>query len=361
MIPCDGKDPPRIVRLGPCPRFPKIHHTGMVMMSSPLHRASSELLVATCLFLCLSACSGERGNGADDVPGNEGVVEVVLTSRGPDAESGKGLRWSPKGQQLPLSEVEGGMLAHLNLGPEGTPPIGLLLAKGPGAVYFDCLFIDINRDGEFDETELHETEVSETRDKFWSSFEATVGIPVVDPKTGSAAVNPYPLSLWYVEDPLESDVEPVIRFSRNGWMEGTVALDGVEAVVMLTESEMNGVFSIEDSWALASLDSAANTLAAGYARSLEEHSWLLQKAYRVTEVDPSGRRLFLAPFDSDITRAEEVEMNDHRDLKERFGKERFGVTGFPTMILLNSEGQEIRRAAGYVNVEDMTEFLKSEK
>jgi thioredoxin-related protein len=47
-----------------------------------------------------------------------------------------------------------------------------------------------------------------------------------------------------------------------------------------------------------------------------------------------------------------VDGDERLDLKERFG-----VTGFPTLILLGSDGQEIRRAAGYVNVADMTKFL----
>ena len=120
----------------------------------------------------------------------------------------------------------------------------------------------------------------------------------MDPKTGKEAVNPYPLSLWYVEDPRVPDEEPVIRFSRRGWMEGAVVLDGVEAVMMVTESAMDGVYSSEDSWALASRDSAADILKAGYSRSLGEHAWLFEKAYKVIEVDPSGRQPCSGPLRS---------------------------------------------------------------
>lgn len=324
------------------------------------------------------------------------------------------------------------MEAQLALGPEGMPPIDLRLIKGEGSPHFNRLFIDLNRDGEFDTTELHDTEVSEARNKFWSSFDAVVGIPVVDPGTGTRAVNPYPLSLWYVEDPRVPDEEPVIRFSRGGWMEGTLVLDGIDAVVMVTESEMDGIFGFDDSWALASMDSTAEVLTSGYARSVGEHAWLFEEAYRVREVDPSGRRMVLAPFDPGITRAEEEEMNDHLavdrqaarsgrtvafshdfeeaealarqegkalfidfettwcgpcktmdewvytaddvvdasqlvvavkvDGDERLDlKERFAVKAFPTMILLSPEGEEIKRASGYVNVVDMRGFLNASR
>jgi thiol:disulfide interchange protein len=180
---------------------------------------------------------------------------------------------------------------------------------------------------------------------------------------------------------------------------------------------------------LASRDSAADILNAGYARSLEEHAWLFENPYRVTEIDPSGRRVLLAPFDPGMTRIEEAEMNDHlavdrkaarsgrtvsflhdfeeaealarRERKALFVdfettwcgpckvmdewvytaddvvdasafvvsvkvdgderldlKEKFEVTGFPTMILVGADGEELRRAAGYVNVADMTEFMR---
>jgi thiol-disulfide isomerase/thioredoxin len=387
------------------------------------------LLLATSAVFIFSSCSGDAGEAADRSPGEKVEVEVLLSSQLPDSDSDRVMRWSPYGQQLTLTEVADGMHAKLTLGPEGTPPIDLRLMKGKGSPYFNRLFIDLNRDGDFDPTELHETEVSESRNKFWSSFDAVVGIPVVDPETGGEAVNPYALSLWYVEDPRVPEEEPVIRFSRRGWMEGSLTLDGIDAVIMVTESAMDGVFSSDDSWALASRDSAADILNAGYARSLEEHAWLFENPYRVTEIDPSGRRVLLAPFDPGMTRIEEAEMNDHlavdrkaarsgrtvsflhdfeeaealarRERKALFVdfettwcgpckvmdewvytaddvvdasafvvsvkvdgderldlKEKFEVTGFPTMILVGADGEELRRAAGYVNVADMTEFMR---
>jgi thiol:disulfide interchange protein len=50
--------------------------------------------------------------------------------------------------------------------------------------------------------------------------------------------------------------------------------------------------------------------------------------------------------------AVKVDGDERLDLKDRFG-----VSGFPTMILLSPEGEEIRRASGYVNVANMTSFL----
>jgi thiol-disulfide isomerase/thioredoxin len=212
-------------------------------------------------------------------------------------------------------------------------------------------------------------------------------------------------------------------------MEGPITLDGVDAVMLVTESAMDGIFSSDDAWALASADSAADIFNSGYSRSLEEHAWLYQAAYKVVQVDPSGRKAFVVPFDPGMTRAEEIAMNDDLavdrdaprsgrmvaflhdfeeaeaaakaqgkplfvdfettwcgpckimdewvytadgvvdaaqsvvavkvDGDERLDlKDRFGVTGFPTMVLLNAQGEELGRESGYVNVADMTEFLK---
>ncbi|MBT8397894.1 MAG: thioredoxin family protein [Gemmatimonadetes bacterium] len=392
--------------------------------------ATSRLVLAFCAAFLLYGCGSQEDQGAQTQATDVGAEEVFLSAQIPDEEAGRTLRWSPYGQQLPLTEADGGMNARLPLGPYGTGPVDLRLVKSAGSQHFDGLFIDLNRDGEFVDTELVRTEVSETNGKLWSSFDAVVGIPVTDPETSSPAINPYALSLWYVEDPRVPDEDPVIRFSRRGWMEGELVLDGLEAVLMLTESAMDGVFSSADSWALASRDSAQDILKPWFARSVEEHAWLFGDAYRITEIDPSGRRVVVTPFDPGMTRIEEEEMNDHLavdrnadrsgrvvaflhdfeeaevlarqegkalfidfettwcgpckvmdewvytadavvdvsravvsvkvDGDERLDlKERFGVTGFPTMILLGADGTEKGRASGYVNVADMTEFLTS--
>jgi thiol-disulfide isomerase/thioredoxin len=390
---------------------------------------NAKVLISTALILSTISCGGgEEPPEVANAPVGP-LFEAVLQPHAPDSVSGRNLRWSPYGKRLPLVEEGGGLITTLALGPEGTSPMAIRLAKSQGATYFDRLFIDLNRTGGFDEGEEFETTPSETRGRFWSSFSAVVNVPVTDPTTGSPTADPYPLSLWYVEDPNEPEAELILRFSRRGWMEGRVRLEGTEAIVLLTENAMDGVFDRADSWALASADSVNDVLLPEYSRSVEEHSWLFEQAYRVEEVDVSGRKVVLTPFDPGITRAAEEEMNDHLKVDQeaaRSGrtvaflhdfseaeararqegkalfidfettwcgpckimdewvytadqvvdastrviavkvdgddhpelKERFGVSGFPTMIILDPVGEELRRLSGYVNVADMTEFME---
>ena len=94
-------------------------------------------------------------------------------------------------------------------------------------------------------------------------------------------------------------------------MEGRVTIGGVDAVVLLTESVMDGVFDREDSWALASTDSTSNVYSVEHARPATRHAWLLDRAYEISELHPSGRRLVLRSFDAGMTRAEEAAVDDH--------------------------------------------------
>jgi len=336
--------------------------------------------------------------------------------------------WSPYGEQLPLTPGEEGLDTRLELGPQGTPPIRLRLLKSPDSPHFDRLLVDLDRDGAFGQGEALETTPTERNHKVWSSFDAVVQVPVVDPVSGEETADPYPISLWYVEDLRVEEQDSVLRFSRQGYLLGEVVLDSVEAVVLVTESVMDGVYGPGDAWALASRDSASDVLRPDYSRTFDQHAWLFDRAYRVEEIHPSGRRLVLVPFDPGVTRTAEEEMNDYLrvdreaprsgrsvaflhdfaeaetlarnerklllvdfettwcgpckvmdewvytadavvdaaaalvsvkvDGDERLDlKERFGVSGFPTMLLLAPDGAELRRLSGYVNVEDMTGFL----
>lgn len=269
-------------------------------------------LVVAGFTLVLAGCSGgprdQGGAPRDDGP----TVAVTLTPRLPGPKGGRRLGWSPYGKKLALSPAaDGGMTTQLDLGPKGAPPIDLELARSAGSAHFDRLRVDFNRDGRFEAGETLETMPTEQRHKLWSTFDTVVDVPAVDPATGKEVSDPYPLSFWYVEDPASPDAEPVLRFSRRGWMEGHAVLDGVDAEVLVAEGEMDGVYDTLDSWALAPADSADQVLGFKAARPMTQHNWLGEKAYKVASVDPSGLRVMVRLTDPGITREAEAVMNDH--------------------------------------------------
>ncbi len=215
------------------------------------------------------------------------------------------MQWSPKGAAVPLGLVGEALSGSFLLGPEGTPALAVRLEKSEGAAHYDRLLIDQNRDGEFGEAELLTTQPREQRGKFWSSFSTTLSIPLPGEDGES---RPYPVSLWFVVDPLEPAEVPQLRWSRRGWHQGEVMLDGIAAVVLLTERQMDGVFDLEDSWALGA--DAESVRTSRNSRGLKQHAWLDQSAYRVVRIDPHGRELVLEAYDPGITRAEEERRDD---------------------------------------------------
>ncbi|MBN1938934.1 MAG: thioredoxin family protein [Candidatus Aminicenantes bacterium] len=237
-------------------------------------------------------------------------IEVRLEPKVP-GDSGS-LRWSPKGEKLALTEFSGGWETVLKLGPAEAPPVRILLAKSPGAAHFDTLVLDRNGNGEFaDETPLI-TKPSETRGKFWSSFEAVIEVPFTGPD-GRAVRNAYPVNFWYVEDPMAETQERILRYSRSGWMEGAFRTGGAEAIegfVLLTESRMDGVFDREDAWSLAPAAEHKSLFESDNSFSCAGHAWLEEKAWRLVEIHPSGRKIVIEPFNPGLTRAEEIAKAD---------------------------------------------------
>ena len=265
-----------------------------------MSRHSIKMLSLILLIAGFAACGNKNG-------GNN--VRVVSLSPQSPSES-INMRWSPKGKKLSLVEKNGGMEMDLKLGGEDVLPILLKLEKGEGQKYFNRLIGDWNRNGSLDDDTVLTTIPSETRGKFWSSFSTVVDIPVIDPKSGEGVINPYALSFWYVEDPLEPDQEKVLRFSRRGWMLGSLELDSVSAVIMLTEMEMDGVYDPQDSWALAESENLKDLYEPANSRSLLNHAWLGEKAYKIKSIHPSGREVKLEAYDPGLTRADEERAND---------------------------------------------------
>jgi thiol:disulfide interchange protein DsbD len=326
------------------------------------------------------------------------------------------------GATVALHRQAGALVGRFALGPAGARTVAVKLAKTPGAAHYNTLWIDLDRDGTWSDAEKLTTTPNEVRHKWWSSFDAIVMVPT---STGGSA-RPYPVSLWYVEDPQEPDAAPALRWSRRGWHAGKADIGGKPAWVLITELEMDGVFDQRDAWAIAR-DSTA--ILNADVRKLDEHGWIDGVAYRPVKIDPDGRSLTLVSIVPGSTEAEEVAKKDiylpdrtvlraaqplpfgkelpavlagaqrdrkrvlidfeavwcgpchvmdqlvftaaavvdaaadvvavkvdgdeHRDLKKKYN-----VDGFPTLILLDSDGKEIRRGVGYQSVVDMVTLLK---
>lgn len=263
-------------------------------------RIMNRLLTGTAVVIVLSvaSCSSEAPSSG---------VEVRLHAVVPNDTVR--MMWSPKGRQLPLVQTAAGLETLLELGPDGSPPIALRLERSGDSPYYDRLLIDHDRDGSLDDEEPEVTEPEEFRSRVWSSFDdAMLTVPVVDPESGLRDEDPYPVSFWYVFDPLEPADEDILRMSRRGWMEGETVIDGSVVRVLLTEFAMDGIYDLRDQWAIASVDSAH--LLYRDTRLVSYHNWLSEDAWRVTSLDPSGRRLEMQTMDVGITRADELKQMD---------------------------------------------------
>lgn len=230
-------------------------------------------------------------------------IDVALTSKSPSAD--EALRWSPKGAKVELTRDGTALLGSLRLGPAELAPVAAKLDKSAGAAHFDVLWLDFDRDGVLANDERLTTQPSESRGKFWSSFESELAIPV--PSSAPAQTRSYPLSLWFVEDPQEPDAPPVLRWSRRGWHEGECVIDGKPAFVLVTEMELDGVFDQRDAWFLAR---ERSKLLGASSRSLEQHVWLDARAYRPVAIDPHGRSIAFERFEPGFTEAEEAAKAD---------------------------------------------------
>jgi thiol-disulfide isomerase/thioredoxin len=234
-------------------------------------------------------------------------IIVILQSRIPN--DSLSVKWSPKGEKLPLALVEQGLAAEIRLGPENLDPVKLILFNSPESVYPNRLTGDWNRSGDIEDDSIICTTPMETRGKIWSSFNAMIDIPVRDPVSGRQEVNSYPLSFWYVYDPVEPNAEKVIRFSRRGWMEGVFQMDTISGLILLTEMQMDGVYDTLDSWNL-SFHLNPNELYGSGSRSCMDHAWLGNRAFKLAEIDQSGRQVSLIAFDPGISKEEEEKIRD---------------------------------------------------
>ncbi len=264
------------------------------------------------ILLALGLLLGCQNDEQNKERNKEGLIKVSLEPFSPGKEI-RGPRWSPKGEKLELTKSSEGLKAELFLGQKGLAPINILMSSSNPDSSYDQLQLDLDRDGKFggeNDTILTCTP-NERRGKTWSSFSGVVMVPFEKSKGHKAVVNPYPLSLWYVFDPLEADADPVIRYSRRGWMEGQVDTGDEKIRVMLTESQMDGVFDRNDSWAISPDSSRTDLYQSKLAKGTDSHNWLGEQAYGIDSILISGREVWIKKVDPQITRAEEEAQKDY--------------------------------------------------
>lgn len=227
-------------------------------------------------------------------------ITATLTPADPATKDS--IRWSPKGAAVALKLQGQVLFGSFPLGAKGTEPIRIQLSK-VDSPYYNTLWIDSNRDRQSTQNEIFNATPTERAGKWWSSF-GPVNIPI---PTADGKSRPYPINLWYVEDPLEPNAVPTLRWSRRGWHEGQVTLGGKTAYVLITEMNMDGVFDQRDHWILSRTRAG---LWEPKSRGLEDHVWLDGICYRPLGIDADGMFLKFESFDPGFTEAEESNQRD---------------------------------------------------
>ena len=126
---------------------------------------------------------------------------------------------------------------------------------------------------------------------------------------------PYPIAIWFVEDPEAPDEEPVIRWSRRGWHEGTFKYGGSTCTLIITERDSDGLFTKSDAWGLGETADQAFS-PRNSTNSIGKHAWLDGVAFQVVDLDESGQFITIRAFDPGMTEEED------RLAKDPYAKDR---------------------------------------
>jgi thiol-disulfide isomerase/thioredoxin len=111
------------------------------------------------------------------------------------------------------------------------------------------LYIDRNRDGSFtdDGPPLSATpSLNEKTKAYWSSINK---VELTIPYGAGRPSQPYLVNFWSVRED-SAGAPDVIRFSVGSWRQGTVKVNGVDALVAAMDGDNNAIFDKSDMWSL---------------------------------------------------------------------------------------------------------------
>ncbi|HLQ38750.1 MAG TPA: hypothetical protein VK348_13155 [Planctomycetota bacterium] len=126
-------------------------------------------------------------------------IEVALQPCEPQGEHG--VHWASS-ERVPLRPDGAALAGSFDLGAPGSGKVLVRLSRAAGAEHYDQLGIDSDRDGRIGDDEQVTGTLMPLRGGGWrSGFVATVQLPILGTTGAPKGHRPYPMSLWYVEDP----------------------------------------------------------------------------------------------------------------------------------------------------------------
>ncbi|MGH7582787.1 MAG: thioredoxin family protein, partial [Gemmatimonadales bacterium] len=367
--------------------------------------------------LSLVCMAGGGGQAAAQQPAE---FTVALSPVVPPA--GTNLRWSPKGAVVALRRDGGALVGAFPLGDSRADSVGVKLDRMQGAAHFDVLWVDTDRNGRWSANERFATTPTLIRGEWWSSFDnVVVRVPEADGGSrpypmalwfvadtsepdappqlrwsrrgwhaGEVAIGGKPAYVLITEFEMDGvfdqrDAWAISRDSmallkadarkldEHAWLDGVAyrptkidpdgrSISFVKIDPGTTEAEeiaKKDIYAPDRAARRAAVPLAFDTsLAGALARARRDHRRVLiafdavwcgpchvmdQLVYTAADVVAAAGNVIAVKVDGD----------EHRDLKQRYK-----VDGFPTVILLDSDGKELRRGVGYQSVADMVALLR---
>ena len=345
-----------------------------------------------------------------------------LSARVPVAQ-GDHLDWFPSSSEIALVPSGAALRGTFTAIPGSMRSIKLELHTNAATGRIDTLKVDHNHNGSFEVGEVYTVKPRLESGVWWTSFDDVTFHYVYD---RSRSV-PYATQLWFVDDPDEPDAKPVLHWTRTGWNEGRVELDGKLRWIQLTDNNLNGIFDRGDCWILGNERADIFKVV---LRKTNDHFWLDGKAYVLKSIGESGRSAVVEPFNPGMTQAEErIKRDSFRQdrvaeraavpikwaasldaaMKEAAasGKQilvdftatwcgpcktmdelvfsskavvdagaqntifvkvdadarrdiikKYKVSAYPTLVVLDASGKELKRVLGYQSIREMVDFLK---
>jgi len=254
-------------------------------------RIKTDFLIFAFLIFLLTGCDENRDSVQVDLSPGIPTERVFM-------------KWSPKAEKLLLLPEGDRLVTALFIGPSTLKPIRLEMFKSDSSVIPNSLVGDWNRNGTLSDDSVIVVEPILNYRRLWSVFKACVYIPVKEPESLKSRTIPYYLEFWHINDSMDLGEEQLLRYSRNGWMEGQFEIDTVKCRILLSEMVMDGVFDTLDHWSLCDNETMADLYLE--SKQCNQHIWLGNRAFSLSSIDPTGLRVSVKEVFPEKTQEQEI-------------------------------------------------------